>query len=131
MPFATAHYAYALARGGDTDAVASLLRITAARAADPDAEACRVWAPVGADVVNAAAALGAGRATEAAALFERAMPRMTCIGGSDAQDDLFRFAHIDSLRRAGRRADACAALRSRLEHKPASPLERELLGALG
>jgi tetratricopeptide (TPR) repeat protein len=127
MPFATAHYAYALARGGDAAATASLLRVVARRAADTDAEARRVWAPVGADVVDAAAALGAGNAVAAAIAFDRAMPLMTSIGGSDAQDDLFRFAYLDSLQRAGRGADAARLLRERLQHKPASPLERQLL----
>ena len=130
MPFATAHYAYALARGGDTATVAALLAATQARAADDDAEAVQVWQPVGRHVVNAAAALGAGDAHAAAASFDAAMPAITRIGGSDAQDDLFRFAYIDSLKRADRRADAAAFLNERLARKRASPLETQLLAAL-
>ena len=130
MPFATAHYAFALARGGDTDAVAELLRIADDRAAQGDAEAVRVWQPAGRGIVRAAAALGFGNAREAADAFEPAMPYMTRIGGSDAQDDLFRFAYIDSLRHCGRRAEAAACLQERLSRIPASPLEERLLAAL-
>ena len=80
--------------------------------------------------MHAAAALGLGNAREAAGAIEPAMPYMTRIGGSDAQDDLFRFAYIDSLRHCGRRAEAAAFLRERLSRKPASPLEERLLAAL-
>jgi hypothetical protein len=55
------------------------------------------------------------------------MPRLTEIGGSDAQDDLFRFAHIDSLRKSGRDSEATALLRARLDAKIPSPLEESLL----
>ena len=49
------------------------------------------------------------------------------IGGSDAQDDLFRFAYVDSLWRSGRKADASQLLKKRLSQKPPSPLEEDLL----
>ncbi|MEP7330438.1 MAG: hypothetical protein ABI777_14610 [Betaproteobacteria bacterium] len=130
MPFTTAHYAYALARGGDAKSVHELLRVAQRRASDGDPEALRVWHPVGMGIVRAAAALGAGDARRAVAHFDSAMPDMTRIGGSDAQDDLFRFAYIDSLRRAGRQTDATAFLRDRLAHKQASPLELQLLAQL-
>lgn len=128
MPFATAHYSYALSRAGAAGEVEELLTLAARRAADDDAEATRVWAPTGLPVVRASAALGSNRAAEAADEFDLASPRLTEIGGSDAQDDLFRFAHIDSLRRCGRKTDANNLLASRLSNKTASPLE-ELLQA--
>lgn len=130
MPFATAHYIYALARAGDIASVQMLVGIADDRAACDDAEAVRVWRTGGRGIVRAAAALGSGNAREAADAFAPAMPYMTRIGGSDAQDDLFRFAYIDSLRRCGRRADAAAYLNERLSRKPASPLEHRLLMAL-
>ena len=36
------------------------------------------------------------------------MPMITSVGGSDAQDDLFRQTYLRSLQAAGRRADAAA-----------------------
>jgi hypothetical protein len=130
MPFVSAHYAYALARAGDLEAADALLRLADARAAQDDDEALRVWRPAGRAVVRAAAALGSGDARAAARELEPVMPLVTRIGGSDAQDDLFRFAFVDSLSRCGRRTDAAAYLRDRLSGKPASPLETRLLEAL-
>jgi hypothetical protein len=130
MPFVTAHYAYAFARAGDTDAVDNLLACVDARAAASDAEARRVWAPVGRDIIHGTVALARGHAAEAAARFDPVMPRMTIIGGSDAQDDLFRFAHLDSLKQSGRQADARSLLSRRLEQKRPSPLEEKLLSEI-
>jgi len=130
MPFVSAHYAYALARAGDVEAAGALLSLADARAAQDDDEALRVWRPAGRAIVHAAAALGSGDARAAAGELEPVMPLVARIGGSDAQDDLFRFAFVDSLARCGRRADAAAYLRDRLSRKPASPLEASLLGAL-
>jgi len=127
MPFATAHYAYALARAGEKDALQAMLAATAARANDNDAEARRVWRPTGLTIINASAALGAQEYEVAANRFEIGMPRLTEIGGSDAQDDLFRFAHIDSLRKSGRDSEATALLRARMDAKISSPLEESLL----
>jgi len=59
-------------------------------------------------VIEAAAAFGGGDRARAAALLDPVMPMMTSIGGSDAQDDLFRQTYLRSLQAAGRRADAAA-----------------------
>lgn len=130
MPFASAHYAYALARAGENDGLAELLTLAERRSMQSDAEAKRVWAPTGLSVVRAAAAHGGGDFSLAAQEFTAALPRITHIGGSDAQDDLFRFAHIDSLRHAGHRADARTALERRMHLKTPSPLECSMLAAL-
>lgn len=127
MPFVTAHYAYLLARAGEQDALDHLLSRVDERSTQPDAEAQRVWAPVGRSIIHGVAALGQGNAATATEWMEPAMARMTCIGGSDAQDDLFRFAHWDGLRKAGRRADAKALLSRRLGLKKPSLLEEKLL----
>lgn len=127
MPFATAHYAYALARAGEKDALQAMLAATTARADDDDAEARRVWRPTGLAIINASAALGSGEYETSANRFEMAMPRLTEIGGSDAQGDLFRFAHIDSLRKSGRDSEATALLKARMDAKTPSPLEESLV----
>jgi tetratricopeptide (TPR) repeat protein len=128
MPFATAHYAYALARAGATEAVEDLIARVRERAGDADSEATRVWAPTGLPVVMACASLGAGDAVRAVHEFEKALPRLTEIGGSDAQNDLFRFAYMDSLFRSGRKSDALTALKQRIRLKNPSPLEEALCG---
>ncbi len=130
MPFVSAHYAYALARSGEDAALENLLRRVDERAAQNDPEARWAWAPVGRGVIRGAADLGRGDAPSAATWLDPVMAHMPRIGGSDAQDDLFRFAHLDSLRRSGRRADASALLRKRLAQKKASALEETLLAEL-
>jgi hypothetical protein len=102
MPFMNAHYVYALARAGRADALAAALAAVRERSAADDEEGKRVWAPVGHAVVAAAAAFGAGDRARAAALLDPVMPLMTSIGGSDAQDDLFRQTYLRSLQAAGR-----------------------------
>jgi len=126
MPFMNAHYAYALARAGRADAVETVLARVRARSAADDEEAKRVWAPVGRAVIEAAAAFGAGERARAAALLDPVMPMMTAIGGSDAQDDLFRQTYLRSLQAAGRRVDAVAYFQAITADKSPTALDRAL-----
>lgn len=130
MPFVTAHYAYALGRAGENAAVESLLNKVDERAAQDDPEARWAWAPVGRGIIHGSAALSRDDSASATAWLDPVMDRMTRIGGSDAQDDLFRFAHLDSLKRSGRHADARALLQNRLTHKRPSASEEKLLAEL-
>jgi len=106
MPFTNAHFAYALARSGRDDVLEAMLRSVAARAAASDDEAETVWKPVGLPVVEAAAAAGRGDALKAAVLMAPVLDALPAIGGSDAQNDLFRQAHVVALRAADRTDDA-------------------------
>jgi len=131
MPFVSAQYAYALARAGEQDALDEMLRQVDLRSAADDVDARWAWAPVGRNIVQASALLGKDQPALAAELLDPVMDRMPRIGGSDAQDDLFRFAHMDSLNRAGRKTDARTLLGRRLSQKSPSPLEEDLLVKLG
>ena len=126
MPFMNAHYVYALARAGRGDALAAALASVCARSEEKDEEARRVWAPVGRTVVEAAAAFGLGERARAAALLDPVMAQMTAIGGSDAQDDLFRQTYLRSLQAAGRHADASAYFAAITAGKTPTPLDRAL-----
>jgi tetratricopeptide (TPR) repeat protein len=126
MPFMNAHYVYALARAGRADAVEAALAGVRARSAAGDEEAKRVWAPVGRAVIEAAAAFGAGDRARAAALLDPVMPMMTSIGGSDAQDDLFRQTYLRSLQAAGRHVEAAAYFDAITAGKSRTPLDRAL-----
>ena len=77
-------------------------------------------------MVEAAAAFGAGDRARAAALLDPVMPMMTAIGGSDAQDDLFRQTYLRSLQAAGRHADAAAYSARMTAGKARTPLDRAL-----
>jgi tetratricopeptide (TPR) repeat protein len=126
MPFMNAHYVYALARAGRADVVEAGLAGVRARSAADDEEAKRVWAPVGRAVIGAAAAFGAGDRARAAALLDPVMPMMTSIGGSDAQDDLFRQTYLRSLQGAGRHVEAAAYFEAITAGKSRTPLDRAL-----
>ena len=126
MPFMNARYVYALARAGRADAVEAALAGVRARSAADDEEAKRVWAPVGRAVIEGAAAFGAGDRARAAALLDPVMPMMTSIGGSDAQDDLFRQTYLRSLQAAGRHVDAAAYFDAITAGKSRTPLDRAL-----
>lgn len=126
MPFMNAHYVYALARAGRADVVEAALAGVRARSAADDEEAKRVWAPVGRAVIEGAAAFGAGDRARAAALLDPVMPMMTSIGGSDAQDDLFRQTYLRSLQAAGRHVDAAAYFDAITAGKSRTPLDRAL-----
>jgi hypothetical protein len=128
MPFMNAHYVYALARAGRADALETALDAVRKRSAADDEEAKRVWAPVGRAVVEAAAAFGGGDRARAATLLDPVMAQMTSIGGSDAQDDLFRQAYLRSLQAAGRRADATAYFAAITGSKTRTPLDGALAG---
>jgi tetratricopeptide (TPR) repeat protein len=126
MPFMNAHYVYALARAGWADAVEAALAGVRARSTADDEEAKRVWTPVGRAVIEAAAAFGAGDRARAAALLDPVMLMMTSIGGSDAQDDLFRQTYLRSLQAAGRHAEAAAYFDAITAGKSRTPLDRAL-----
>jgi tetratricopeptide (TPR) repeat protein len=126
MPFMNAHYVYALARAGRRDALESALAAVRARGETSDEEGSRVWAAVGRSVVEAAAAFGSGDRARAAALLDPVMPSMTAIGGSDAQDDLFRQVYLRSLQAAGRHADAAAYFERISDGKSPTPLDAVL-----
>ena len=126
MPFMNAHYVYALARAGWADAVEAVLARVRARSAADDEEAKRVWAPVGRAAIEAAAAFGAGDRARAAALLDPVMPMITSVGGSDAQDDLFRQTYLRSLQAAGRHAEAAAYFDAITAGKSRTPLDRAL-----
>jgi hypothetical protein len=124
MPFMNAHYVYALARAGRDDAVDAALASVRERSVTDDDEGKRVWAPVGCAVVEAAACFGTGNRARAAQLLDPVMPLMTSIGGSDAQDDLFRQAYLRSLQAAGRETEATAYFKAMTVNKRRTPLDR-------
>jgi len=126
IPFLNSHFTYALARAGREEALDAMLNAVRGRAEYDDQEAREVWQRSGVAVVEAAAASGLGNYRHAAEVLEPAIPDLTRIGGSDAQDDLFRMAYFVALARAGRKADATAYFRHMNEGKPQTTFDRKL-----
>ncbi len=132
MPFLSAHHAYALARAGRTRATAELCQAVERRAAGRDEGArteATVWARVGVPVVRASIAFAQESWGDAAAELEPIMPDICMVGGSDAQDDLFRQMNIVALARSGHADAAASALeRSRAAGKRTTELDRYFAG---
>ncbi len=126
FPFLSAHHGYALARAGRNDALATLVATVNRRTERDDAEARRVWQPIGRPVVNACIAHARGQFDVAAATLDPVVPTMTAVGGSDAQDDLFRIAYLTALQGAGRTADAQRYWSAMTSFKTVSPLDDRL-----
>lgn len=107
MPFLNAHFAYALARADRQEPLEKMLATVANRSSQDDEEARHIWAPVGQAVIEACAAYGQGNYGFAAEKLEPIIGwDVTAVGGSDAQDDLFRQAYLHALQKTGRQADA-------------------------
>jgi tetratricopeptide (TPR) repeat protein len=122
MPFLSAHHVYALVRAGRAVAVQTLCATVAHRLDDP------VWKMTGQAVVLASVAFGEGRWADAAALLDPVMARITTIGGSDAQDDLFRQMYVVALAKAGRGPDARAFFNANgLPGRRPTPLDARFL----
>ena len=130
FPFLSAHHGYALARAGRTGALQTLRASVQRRADAGDGEAVRVWRPIGLAVVDAAIAHGSGDPGRAAELLDPVMDRMTAVGGSDAQDDLFRQAYLTGLVESGRADDARRWFGSMTAWKVPSPLDEEFASRL-
>jgi hypothetical protein len=81
-------------------------------------------------VVEASIAHGAGDRRTAAELLDPVMPAMTAVGGSDAQDDLFRLAYLTALVGAARHDDARRYWDLMTAFKTPSPLDRHLHAGL-
>ncbi|MGH7788914.1 MAG: hypothetical protein ACRERC_18735, partial [Candidatus Binatia bacterium] len=91
----------------------------------------RVWLDVGLPLIDGCMAFAAGDHRRSAALLEPLAADLYCVGGSDAQNELFQQTLAIALLESGRRADAAALLRRRLGARPATPLEEHWLSRAG
>lgn len=122
MPFLNALYLHALARAGEATAAGVALAALEARmggAGEP-------WA-TGLAVCRGVLALAEGDAARGVAAIEPVLPRIGAIGGSDAQNDVLVLAFVAGLVRAGRPADAAAAMAQRLRGRAPTPYEGQVL----
>ena len=124
FPFLNAHYAYALTRAGYVDVVEDALAKLRAYAFRQTGTAARVFRDVGVPLVTACAAFAAGEAARCAVLLEPILPELACVGGSDAQNDLFRQTYVVALLDCGRQNEARRRLNARLGGNPPTPAEQ-------
>ncbi|MEE3328144.1 MAG: hypothetical protein VX252_12480 [Myxococcota bacterium] len=101
-PFVTAHHAHALARVGRDEDVTRLRQAVEHSAKEQPKARRAVWEQAGIPVVDAAIAWGRRDAPGVVECLEPAIREVPRVGGSDAQDDLFRLALLRALEKMWR-----------------------------
>lgn len=107
--FLDLHFAYALARAGQDDALVELRRGCRATGTDPD-----LWGHAIPTAIDGIAAHAHGRFAAAASTLSRIKPMLYRLGGSTAQQEWFEQLLIDALARSGRPDRAQALLAPRV-----------------
>ena len=123
QPFLDLHYVYGLARGGCVAEAEAMVAGIEARAAGSGAgDITRgAWTAHAVPAARGMLAHATGDWAVAAEHLGRALPGLEVIGGSHAQRDFFYQVQLDALMRAGRHADAEAALDLRIEGRDNVP----------
>ncbi|HSW04200.1 tetratricopeptide repeat protein [Aquabacterium sp.] len=126
QPFLDMQYLYGLARAGRPEADVLLAHI--ARHAPQAPPASRLaWQQVALPACRGLLAHARGDWATAAAQLAQALPRLTAIGGSHAQRELFEQVHLDALQRSGQLAGALNLLQPLANAQPESErLQRRL-----
>lgn len=115
LPFLSVQYAYGLARAGRAEADTLLAALE--QAADR-AEGDPIWRDAALPLARGLVAHARGDHVRAVALLGDAVPRLSHLGGSHAQRDLFALVLLDAQVKAGAWADAQQALELRRVHDP-------------
>lgn len=128
LPFLDLQYVYGLARAGRPQADA-LLRNIQAHAAQVAPALQPAWQRVCLPASRGLLAHARGDWQRAVDELGQALPRLTEIGGSHAQRDLFAQVHLDALIRSGRLPAAQNLLQQQLRSQPESVrLRRQVAG---
>ena len=121
QPFLDLHYLYGLARAGRWAEAGALEGSLHAHAHAVPAFLKTVWGEVAVPAADGLLAHARGDWADAVRGLGRALPRMTEIGGSHAQRDLFEQVYLDALIRAGRLVPAQQMLELRRAATPDVP----------
>ncbi|MGB7318805.1 MAG: tetratricopeptide repeat protein [Planktotalea sp.] len=125
LPFLTMQYLYALGRA-DSPAAEVLMNAVREKAATPGFEQ-GAWQEVAMPACKGLLAHARGEYDVTVARLGPALKRLTEIGGSHAQRDLFAQVHLDALVKAGHLEQARKTMERRLKYDPKGiPLNRML-----
>ncbi|MEO0795367.1 MAG: hypothetical protein AAFX93_09405 [Verrucomicrobiota bacterium] len=127
IPFLEGHFLYALGRAGQVEAAEAAVAKARERAMGSDTEAQNTWNTIGADFSAACAAWGQGDHSRALQAIEPKVDLLPRVGGSDAQDDLFRLAYFSSLVGVGRKSEAINYFPTIAPAKAPTPLDELLM----
>ncbi|MQT12839.1 hypothetical protein [Segnochrobactrum spirostomi] len=123
MPFLNAHYAYALVRAGHAAEAEEAVAELAAEAVQGGAI---VW-ETGVTLMRGVIALARGDGRSAAGSLERVFESVRLVGGSDAQNDLFRLSCVRAMTLSGRRGEAAAMMAQMVGGRALTSFEEALL----
>lgn len=120
LPFLDLQYLYGLARAGRDGEARALLASMERHAHSVPAAAADAWQRVCVPAGHGLLAHAQGDWEGAVEGLGAALPRLTEIGGSHAQRDLFAQVHLDALIRSGRLAGAQHLLQQQVRAQPQS-----------
>lgn len=126
QPFLDMQYLYGLARAGRPEADALLAQIER-HAPQAPAVSRRAWQQVALPACRGLLAHARGDWVAAAGQLEQALPRLSAIGGSHAQRELFEQIYLDALQRSGQAAGVQNLLQPRANAQPESERLRRRL----
>lgn len=126
QPFFDMHYAYALARGGHSEALTQLVDGVRKMAADAPELTRQCWAEVALPSVLGFIEIANKDFASAAQHLSKARPRYQEIGGSHAQRDLFELAWLTSLVESGDFETVLPLLEKRLTFRKEVAADRQL-----
>ena len=121
-PFLNAHYVYALTRAGEGRTARRAIELVSQRV-DAGRDPWRTGLPL----LHGVAALAEDDLEDGLAALEPIRGTLRCVGGSDAQNDLFSQATIVALARSGRADRAAALVRERTAGRRPTPQEQTWL----
>ena len=124
FPFLNCIYLYALTRAGETEEAGIALDGMERHAEKQTGNLAHVWNDVGVPLARGCVAFASGDYDRASALLQPILNDVPCVGGSDEQRGVFAESHLVSLIRAGRRAEARAALSEHIARRPETAVER-------
>jgi tetratricopeptide (TPR) repeat protein len=131
MAFTDLHYMLALVGAGRMDAARRYLDSLRQFGAIGEGDMADTARDLTVPIASGLLAYGENRHGEAALQLEGFIDRMAPIGGSHAQQDIFRLITIDAVRRSGELRRAQALLKHRLRHRPSDGIAKAMLAAAG
>lgn len=127
IPFLSTQLCYALKRGQREEALQEALHLIGEFAYQQTKEERFIWQEVGIPLLYGSLAYAEKNYRQALSYFDPIMEKVDCVGGSDAQVDLFYQTYLKSLIGAQRYTEAQSFLLNRTQGRDLTKLERKWL----
>ena len=121
--FNTAHYIYALARAGMQDELKQSMEINKKFSNKISGSEQRVWNKIAIPLFEASAAFAGENYQQASLTLKPIIDNIIKVGGSDAQDDLFRQMYLLSLIKSNKRSESAEYLNTISTSPEFTPLQ--------